>query len=356
MKKIVTIIGTRPQFVKAAPVSKALREHFQEILVNTGQHYDHKMAGVFFEELNIPYPDYDLNIGSGLHGAQTAQMLTKTEEVLIKESPDAVLVYGDTNSTLAGALAASKLHIPLIHIEAGLRSFNRVMPEEINRVLTDHVSNILFAPTDNAVSNLGTEGVTQNVFQIGDVMYDAVLQNLDIAKNKFSLNDFSLKEKEFILVTIHRAENTDDETRLNSIVDQLSNLKNETLVWPVHPRTLKMLKEFGLFEKVSTMSNLVLMEPISYLEMLLLELNAKFIFTDSGGVQKEAYFVRVPCVTFRPETEWIETVDTGWNKLFNPEIDDLEQVLRTFEPKPVMNLYGNGDASSKIALILKQHI
>lgn len=353
--KLLTIVGTRPQLVKVAAVSRELRKEFNEILVNTGQHYDYNMAGIFFEQLNIPKPDYDLGVGSMSHGRQTGNMMIKIEEVVEKENPDAVIVYGDTNSTLAGALVASKLHIPVIHIEAGLRSFNKKMPEEINRVMTDHVSELLFAPTEVAVENLKKENIVQGVYQIGDVMYDAVLYNVAIAEKKYSLNDYGLQPKEYVLGTIHRAENTDSEERMNAIINALINLEDIVFL-PLHPRTRGKLEEYNLLNKLSNAKNIILSEPISYLEMLLLEKNAKAIVTDSGGVQKEAYFAKVPCFTLRDETEWIETVEVGWNRLVNPINEDLALIIKNFNTgKYQEDLYGDGKAGEKITKIIKNH-
>ncbi|MBO1511765.1 non-hydrolyzing UDP-N-acetylglucosamine 2-epimerase [Metabacillus bambusae] len=348
MKKILTIVGARPQFIKLAPVSRELRRSYQEIIVNTGQHYDHNMAGVFFEELNIPTPDYDLGVGSGSHGKQTGDMLAKIEQVIFDEQPDAVLVYGDTNSTLAGALAASKLHIPLFHVEAGLRSYNKLMPEEVNRVLTDHISSLLFCPTEHAISNLKKEGITENAIAVGDVMYDAVKYNIKIAEKNYSLAKFNVEKGNYILATIHRAENTDDKSRLEAIFKSL-NLLADPIILPLHPRTEKLLKENGLYHLIEESTNIKIISPVSYLEMLLLEQNAKAIITDSGGVQKEAYFAKVPCFTLRDQTEWVETVEVGWNLLVNPIEHDLAHLITSFkEPSYVENLYGDGNASLKI--------
>ncbi|WLR52982.1 UDP-N-acetylglucosamine 2-epimerase (non-hydrolyzing) [Bacillus tianshenii] len=349
MQKIVTVIGARPQFVKAAPVSRALRKQFEEIIVNTGQHYDYNMAGVFFEELNIPKPDYDLGVGSAGHGEQTGKMLIKLEEVLLEEKPDAVLVYGDTNSTVAAALAASKLHIPLFHIEAGLRSYNKRMPEEINRVMTDHVSDLLFAPTSVAVENLEKESITEGVIQSGDVMYDAVLYNMEIAEKKYNIEDFGVEEGSYILGTIHRAENTDDPERLAAIFRSLSEL-DSTVLLPLHPRTKKKLDEYGLHKYLDHSEHIKVIDPVSYAEMLLLEKHASAIITDSGGVQKEAYFAKVPCFTLRDQTEWVETVHTGWNTLVNPLNTNLEEVMKAPPASEyIETLYGDGNASGKIA-------
>lgn len=356
MKKIVTIVGARPQFVKVAPVSRVLRESYQEILVNTGQHYDYKMAGIFFDELNIPKPDYDLGIGSASHGKQTGDMLANIEKVLLDEQPDAVLVYGDTNSTLAGAVAASKLHIPVFHIEAGLRSFNKKMPEEVNRILTDHVSDLLFPPTQVAVENLKNENITKNVHLVGDVMYDAVLYNIEIAESKYSLSQFGLKPQSYYLGTIHRAENTDDHSRLVAIIESLLKL-NEQVILPIHPRTHKILKEINLYDKIQESGHIQLIDPVSYLEMLILEKYAKGIITDSGGVQKEAYFAKVPCYTLRDQTEWVETVNCGWNVLVNPINEDLSEVLqKNMENNYIEDLYGDGKAAEKIVKYISEFL
>lgn len=353
--KLLTIAGTRPQLVKVAAVSRELRKHFTEVLVNTGQHYDYNMAGVFFEQLQIPKPDYDLGVGSMPHGKQTGNMMIKVEEVVEKEQPDAIVVYGDTNSTLAGALVASKLHIPVMHIEAGLRSYNRKMPEEINRVMTDHVSELLFAPTDLAVENLTKESITNGVHQIGDVMYDAVLYNMDLAEENHSLGEYQLSSKKFILGTIHRAENTDDMERMDAIVNAFLEIDSKVFL-PLHPRTKNKLEAYGLLKKLERASNIVLSEPISYLEMLLLEKHASAIVTDSGGVQKEAYFAKVPCFTLRDETEWIETVEVGWNQLVNPLKDNLVDQINSFEEREYRNnLYGDGKAGKKIAQIIRDY-
>lgn len=347
MKKIVTIVGARPQFIKMAPVSRVLRECMNEVVVNTGQHYDYDMAGVFFDELNIPKPDYDLGVGSATHGKQTGSMLEKIEQLLLSEKPDGVLVYGDTNSTLAGALAASKLHIPLFHIEAGLRSFNKRMPEEINRILTDHVSTLLFTPTETAVGNLKNENIVKGVHNVGDVMYDAVLFNLELAEERIRLETFGVTSKEYYLVTIHRAENTDDPQRLKSMLEVLHSFEYEVLL-PLHPRTKMKIDSFGLGNLLQV-SHLKVIEPLSYLEMLLVEKHARGIVTDSGGVQKEAYFVKVPCFTMRSETEWVETVQVGWNTLVNPELDDIKSIITApFNSDYVPGLFGDGSASNQI--------
>jgi UDP-GlcNAc3NAcA epimerase len=349
--KIATIVGARPQFIKAAPVSRWLRLHYREILVHTGQHYDYLLSEVFFRELGIPTPDYNLGVGSASHGRQTGEMLARLEEVLLQEKPDWVVVYGDTNSTLAGALAAAKLHIPVAHVEAGLRSYNRTMPEEINRVLTDHLSSLLFCPTDTAVRNLAREGITQGVYQVGDVMYDVALWGLEMAERKSTiLESLGLKPNGYLLVTIHRPSNTDDPRNLSAIVSALNDV-TETVVFPTHPRTQKALKHWGIHPN----SNVWLIEPVSYLEMLVLEKNARMILTDSGGVQKEAYILGVPCVTLREETEWVETVEAGWNILVGANRERIVEAVRNFKPagdRPP--LFGDGNASRRIVEILTQ--
>ncbi|MBU4138641.1 MAG: UDP-N-acetylglucosamine 2-epimerase (non-hydrolyzing) [Euryarchaeota archaeon] len=309
--KIVSIVGARPQFIKCAPLSRELRKVHHEILVHTGQHYDHDMSDIFFEELNIPKPDYNLGIGSGSHGEQTGKMLTEIEKVLLKEKPDLVLVYGDTNSTLAGALAAVKLHIRVAHVEAGLRSFDRNMPEEINQVLTDHISDILFCPTQTAVDNLSKEGITQGVHLVGDVMLDALEYNKTVAEKKSKILEvLGLKKDKYLVITIHRPSNTDSRENLNNIIKALREI-GEAVVFPVHPRTKKFLQEYGL----DFPANVRLMDPLGYLDMLKLMAGARKILTDSGGIQKEAYMLGVPCVTLRENTEWVETLEGGWNVL-----------------------------------------
>lgn len=350
MKKIITVVGARPQFVKIAPVSKALFDVHEEIIINTGQHYDYKMAGVFFEELRLPAPKYNLGVGSASHGKQTGEMMTKLEEIVFDESPDALLVYGDTNSTLAGALVASKLHIPLFHVEAGLRSYNKEMPEEVNRLLTDHVSNVLFAPTRTAVENLNSEGIRNEVVEVGDVMFDAFLLNSDVANRKHNLSAFGVESQKYVLATIHRAENTDRLDRLEAIFRALDRV-SVPVVLPLHPRTEKRLREAGLYKFVQQSQTLQIIEPVSYLEMILLESHARAVVTDSGGVQKEAYFAKVPCFTLREETEWVETVRIGWNRLVNPLTGNLNEEIEKCVnmPEYVEGLYGDGRAGIKIA-------
>lgn len=347
--KIVTVLGARPQFIKAAPVCHALKAAgHEEILVHTGQHYDANMSEIFFEELKIPKPAVNLQVGSGAHGKQTAEMLTKIEEILIREKPAKLLVYGDTNSTLAGALAACKLEIPIAHVEAGLRSFNRSMPEEHNRVLTDHCSELLFCPTDTAVNHLRTEGITKSVHKVGDTMLDAVLQFKKIAASRPTLKELGLKSKGFYLATIHRPYNTDDPKNLAAALKALGSL-DHPVVFPVHPRTK------GKLAGIDLASNIRIVEPLGYLDMLLLQENARVVLTDSGGVQKEAFFLKTPCVTMRTETEWVETVEAGWNIVVGTDPAAVVKAVEQFEnkaPAPPAAYFGAGDAAVRIAKIL----
>ncbi len=316
--KVVTIIGARPQFIKASAVSRAIRDdstnRIEEVLVHTGQHYDDNMSTVFFEELNIPQPKYNLGIAGGYHGEMTGRMLEAIERVLLIEKPDWVLVYGDTNSTLAGALAAVKLHMPVAHVEAGLRSFNMRMPEEVNRILADRISKILFCPTDTAVDNLKCEGVVDGVHNVGDVMFDVALFYRDLARQQSNiLKVVNVEAGNFALATCHRAENTVDSNRLRQICLGLADIASILpVVFPIHPRTRKIIEENG-FRKILT--PVIIIDPLPFLDMVALEQSAKVILTDSGGVQKEAFFYNVPCVTMRDETEWVETLHLGWNHL-----------------------------------------
>lgn len=351
--KILTVVGARPNFIKVAPLSKDLRKHFKEIIVHTGQHYDIEMSKIFFEQLNIPKPDYNLGIGSGSHAEQVGKIILCLEKVLLKEKPDLVLVYGDTNSELGGALCAAKLNTKLCHIEAGMRSYDKI-PEEINRVVIDHISDIFFCSTETAVKNLGKEGITKNVFLVGDLMIDALIQNIKIAeKTSNILEKLGLGKKEYMLATIHRAENTDDREKLKSIIDGFVN-SNEKIILPLHPRTKKYLKAFSLFERLKN-SNVVIIDPLPYFDMLVLEKNARKIITDSGGIQKEAYFLKVPCVTLRDVTEWVETVEDGWNILVGVNVNAIVKAINNFIPKNKQkNIFGCGDSSKKIVEILNK--
>ncbi len=361
--RITTVVGARPQFVKAAAVSRAVAEAnrsggdvgIDEQIIHTGQHYDENMSKVFFDELAIPRPAMNLEVGSGPHGKQTAAMLERLEQVLVDDRPDWVLLYGDTNSTLAGALAAAKLHVPVAHVEAGLRSYDRRMPEEINRVLTDHVSTLLMCPTRGAVKNLDKEGVADGVHLVGDVMYDSVLFNAAMAEQRSTiLADLGLAPKAYYLATIHRAENTDDPERLGGILSALSQL-DRPIVLPMHPRTRNTLgRQAG-----SLGGSVRVIDPVAYLDMLTLERNARLVLTDSGGVQKEAYWSGVPCVTLRDSTEWVELVEIGCNRLTGADADRILSAVADFEAVDASlpsgqrtDLYGNGRSSQRIVGLL----
>lgn len=348
--KILSIIGARPQFIKCAPFSRAIRKEHEEILVHIGQHYDPKMSDIFFKELNIPEPDYNLGVGSGTHGEQTGEMLIEIEKLLLKERPDLVLVYGDTNSTLAGALAASKLNIKIAHVEAGLRSSDRTMPEEVNRVLTDHMSDLLFCPTESAVVNLKNEGIMKGVYNVGDVMMDALWYNRQIAEEKSTiLQDLDLTPKKFLVATVHRASNTDSVENISSIVNAFCSV-DETIIFPMHPRTEKHLKQYELWDQLC--QRIKVIPPVGYLDMLKLMAHSKKILTDSGGVQKEAYMLGVPCITMRDNTEWIETIDEGWNMLVGSDYTKIVQMIKEFEPVlPQKSIFGL-DTSNEILQVI----
>ncbi len=352
-KTVCTIVGARPQFIKAAPVSRALAGTLREVFIHTGQHYDYGMSDVFFQEMEMRPPDFHLGAGGGTHAEQTGKMLVELEKVLNSVKPDYVLVYGDTNSTLAGALAAAKLQIPLAHVEAGLRSYNRAMPEEINRVLTDHVSSLLFCPTEAAVENLAKEGIAQGVYRVGDVMYDALLHNLALARKRSTiLQALGLEKGKYALATVHRAANTDDTTRMAAILNAFGSLSIQ-VIFPLHPRTRKMIGETGL----SVPENVRVIEPVGHFDVLLLQENADCILTDSGGMQKEAYLLGVRCITLREETEWVETVQAAWNKLTGVDVDAIHAAFETWHPsreRPA--LYGNGDAAGEICRILHREL
>ncbi|KFZ44006.1 UDP-N-acetylglucosamine 2-epimerase [Smithella sp. SC_K08D17] len=374
--KIVTIIGARPQFIKAAAVSRAIDEHnrltpdtapftndaspmasnplpITEVLVHTGQHYDEDMSAIFFRELEIPEPAYNLGIGSGTHGQQTGEMLAAIEKVLIVEKPDWVIVYGDTNSTLAGALAAAKLHIPIAHVEAGLRSFNRLMPEEINRIVADHLSHLLLCPSQIAVNNLTNEGISKGVTIVGDVMADALQFAVNKVQHNIDIKEkFHLQHGTYLLTTIHRAENTDNKERLQSIINALNSLE-ETIVLPIHPRTRKILNGMNCRMK----PHIRIIDPVGYFGMIALENSARMILTDSGGIQKEAYWLKVPCITLRNETEWVETVENGWNKLTGANPTAIIDAVHNFKPPTEQAaLYGNGQAASRVLQEITNYI
>jgi UDP-GlcNAc3NAcA epimerase len=374
--KLLSIVGARPQFVKAAMIARAVKRHnrsvtsnkqrVRHVLVHTGQHYEHRMSGVFFEELGLPDPDHNLEVGSGTQGAQTGAMLGKIEKVLLAEKPNAVMVYGDTNSTVAGALSAAKLHIQTAHLESGLRSFNRRMPEEINRITSDHISDVLFCPTETAVENLRREGITRNVFQTGDVMLDAVLTYRGKAEKRENLLEkLHVEPNEYALVTIHRAENTDCSERLGGLLEVLAQL-GHPVVLPMHPRVRDRLRKDRKLRSVARMLNrvkdLTIIEPVSYIDMLALEISARLILTDSGGVQKEAFFAAVPCLTLREESEWLETQADGWNTIVGTSADKIRAATdRTWSHREVRNghrpnwaSFGDGHAAEEtLAALLR---
>jgi UDP-GlcNAc3NAcA epimerase len=365
--KLVTIVGARPQIIKAAAVSHAIAEHNKEhadhpiveTIVHTGQHYDENMSQVFFEELDIPGPDYNLGVGSGSHAGQTGKMLEKIESVLKREEPDCCLVYGDTNSTLAGALAAAKLRICVAHVEAGLRSYNRTMPEEINRVVTDHISDLLFCPTKTSVDNLSKEGISTGIHRVGDVMFDRIRFHAKRAKaiERKTWKRLGVRPRSYYLATVHRAENTDDNMRLTQIFEALDEIATADcpVVLPLHPRTVKYTRKHGL----KFADGVKAIQPVSYIEMVALENNARLILTDSGGVQKEAYWFNVPCITLRDETEWTETVESGWNVLAGANKQRIIYNVRhghRKRNKKSVSLYGNGDAASKICKALEEGV
>jgi UDP-N-acetylglucosamine 2-epimerase (non-hydrolysing) len=344
---VLSVVGARPQFVKAFPVSRLLRESFSEVLVHTGQHYDFGMSDVFFEELDIPEPDYNLGVGSANHANQTAEMLRTLDEVVETEQPDMLLVYGDTNSTLAGALVAAKRDIPVGHVEAGLRSNNWSMPEEVNRVLTDRCSSLLFVPSDRAVETLAAEGITDDVVVTGDVMYDAITHVRDRAAAESTiLDDLGVSEGEYVLATVHRQANTDDPERLAAVVEGLSS-SPLPVVLPAHPRTKEALEEHGLWERAT--DELHIVDPVGYVDFVRLLDGAERVATDSGGVQKEAFYLDTRCVTMRDETEWVETVESGWNELVGADSDAIRTALRRTDDLPEKpSLYGGGHAAERV--------
>lgn len=359
--KVLTVVGARPQFIKAAVVSRELRRRagIQEILLHTGQHFDTNMSDVFFRELDIPKPDYQLDIHGGGHGEMTGRMLAGIEDILARERPDMVLVYGDTNSTLAGALASVKMKIPVAHVEAGLRSFNRAMPEEINRVLTDHAADILFTPTSVATGHLLNEGIAPaNIHEVGDVMFDAAIFYAHKAERESDVLDrLRLSKHSYILATLHRAENTDDPARLEAILNNLNAAAAMLpVILPLHPRTRQAIEKLG---GVSLNPSIHIIEPVGYLDMVMLEENARVVVTDSGGVQKEAYFHRVPCITVRDETEWTELVECGWNSIVGVDAgkfsSSLAEAMSGNRPEWRSDLYGSGQSAGRIVDILLSH-
>ncbi|CAB5084626.1 UDP-2,3-diacetamido-2,3-dideoxy-D-glucuronic acid 2-epimerase (EC [Olavius algarvensis associated proteobacterium Delta 3] len=373
--KIVTVVGARPQFIKAAMVSRAIVKHHERLktpniieeIVHTGQHFDEAMSEIFFKDMGIPEPVVNLNVNSAGHGEMTGRMLIDLEKQFIDRKPDCVLVYGDTNSTLAGALAAAKLHIPVAHVEAGLRSFNKTMPEEINRILTDHVSTFLFCPTRASVDNLKNEGISKNhygkndsqtpvVARIGDVMYDAAIVFGDIAERESTiLQDLGLCPREYMLATVHRAENVDHPDRLLNILNAFGKV-NFPVLFPVHPRTKNKIADLGINKTLPEVENLQFIDPVSFLDMVKLEKHAKTILTDSGGGQKEAYFHGVPCVTLRDETEWVETVEAGWNTLAGANVEKIVAATRAAKPGVEIDQYGDGHSSERIVEFLVSNL
>jgi UDP-GlcNAc3NAcA epimerase len=353
----MTIVGARPEFIQTAPVSKAIRRRFTELLVHTGQHYDGNMSDVFFTDLDLPEPELNLGVGSGSHAEQTGQMMIRMEEAMLREKPDWVLVFGDTNSTIAGALTAAKLHIPIAHVEAGLRSYDRTMPEEVNRVLTDHISTVLFAPTQAAVDNLAREGITDGVRLVGDVRVDVLLGVMDKAQAQqarlFAQTGLS-EGQPFALATIHRASNTDDQERLKAIVEVMSTLEIP-VVLPVHPRLRKMMGEFGF----QFSGNVRAIDPVGFLDMAALLDACEIVITDSGGLQKEAYMLRRPCVTVRDTTEWIETVESGWNRLCEPSPAEFKAAVAAARAEPPTqhpDFYGAPGVSDRICDVLAESL
>lgn len=347
--KIASVVGARPNFVKLAPVSRELRKEFEEIIIHTGQHYNYELDKIFFDDLGIPAPDYHLSVGSGGHGCQTGEMIKRIEDVLLKEKPDLALVFGDTNSTLAGALAAAKMQIPVAHVEAGLRSFDRKMPEEVNRVLVDHCSDMLFCPTQRAAENLKREGITEGVSLTGDVMVDIFRDCIKVAEeNSRILDELELDPGEYCLATVHRASNTDDPSVLGGIIEAFEEIGN--VVLPCHPRTEKYLMKYDFIDR---MKNTRIIKPVGYLDMLALGYNSAKILTDSGGLQKEAYMLGVPCITLRESTEWVETVEDGWNVLVGSKKERIVLASKAFCPRSTRtDVFGDGNSS----LIINRNI
>ena len=354
--KVISVVGARPQFIKAAPVSRALRERHEEILVHSGQHYDYEMSDVFFEQLGIPKPDFNLAVGSGSHARQTGEMMPMLEELFVERMPDLVLVYGDTNTTLAAGLAASKLGIPVAHVEAGLRSYNRAMPEEINRIVVDHISDVLLCPTRASVINLEAEGITNGVHLVGDVMLDTARFFAENVDSVGTLEQFGLEAGEYYFATVHRAGNSDSVSHLSAIIEAFVHL-DKPVLWAVHPRTSANLERFDLDDRVDSTKRIKAVPPVSYIETISLLGSAAGLLTDSGGMQKEAYFFGIPCVTLREETEWVETVELGWNTLVGADTERITAaVAELAKPTDRPDVYGDGRAAEEIVNALEAHM
>lgn len=348
--KIISVVGARPQFVKLAPLSKEIRKNHDEVIVHTGQHFDDKMSDLFFRELEIPEPDYNLGVHGGSHGAQTGKMLFEIEKILNSIQPDAIIVFGDTNTTLAGSLVAAKLQIKSIHIEAGLRSFNRTMPEEINRIVSDHTSDYLFAPTDTAIKNLENEGLSNKSYLTGDIMVDAFKSNIEKAERSSNiLSNLDLTENEYSVITLHRPYNVDEPENLKKLFQQLASI-NDKLVFPVHPRTKKIIND----NDISIPKNIITTDPLGYLDFIVLQKRSNKIITDSGGIQKEAYILEKPCITLRPETEWLETIKEGWNILADYNNDEFANIIENFNPTAKQNHVFGDEVAVKMANIINK--
>ena len=344
--KILSIVGARPQFIKLAPLSKEIRKYHEELIVHTGQHFDSEMSAIFFSELEIEKPVYNLGVNSGSHGSQTGQMLIELEKVLFDEKPDLVIIFGDTNTTLAASLVASKLKIPIVHVEAGLRSFNRSMPEEINRIVADHVSDYLFAPTETSINYLRNEGLTDKSYLTGDIMVDSLENSIKRIKN-IDIKNSGVGSTDYYLLTLHRPYNVDDPIILNKILKNLSKLLKK-IIFPVHPRTRKVIDEHN----IDYGKNIILVDPVGYFEFIELQNNSLKIITDSGGIQKEAYILKKPCITLRTETEWVETVDAGWNLLLNPDQENISEMIESFKPSSNhKSLFGKDVAKKMVEII-----